>query len=202
MRAGHWDDRLENTAAPDRRKRVKARARGADTPPESLSGQPPLPVAPSLPAPASTGTITRRTAPRLVDHLDSPFWVLVSGLLLGLSFPPLPTFPLALVALVPLLVRWSRTSNGWMLLREAYSVFLLMTAVAGHWVLFHQDTLTALFSGLGLLLLPLPMSLAVAASSHIRRRFGMVVGFVALVSFALAAEYFVTHGPVRLPWLL
>lgn len=128
--------------------------------------------------------------------------MLVGGLLLGLAFPPLPAFPLALVALVPLLVRWSRAQRGWMLFREAYSAFLLMTAVAGHWVLFHQDTLTALVSGVGLLLLPLPLSLAVAGSGVLRRRYGQAAGALALVAFALTAEFIVTHGPIRLPWLL
>ncbi len=139
---------------------------------------------------------------RFVDQFNGSAWVLISGVLLGLSFPPFPLWWLAYVALVPLLVRWSRLPLGWMLLREAYSTFLIMAAIAGHWVLFHERALTALTSGLGLLLLPVPMTLPVVASALAKRRFGFEVGFVVLVSFWLAMEYAMAHGPVALPWLL
>ncbi len=139
---------------------------------------------------------------RFIDQFSGSVWVLLSGVMLGLSFPPFPTWWLAYVALVPLLVRWSRLPLGWMLLREAYSAFLIMAAIAGHWVLFHEQVLTALTSGLGLLLLPVPMTLPVVASGLAKRRFGFKAGFVVLVAFWLAMEYAMTHGPVALPWLL
>lgn len=139
---------------------------------------------------------------RFIDQFNGSIWVLVSGVMLGLSFPPFPTWWLAYVALVPLIARWSRLPLGWMLLREAYSTFLIMAAIAGHWVLFHEQVLTALTSGLGLLLLPVPMTLPIVASGLAKRRFGFKVGFVVLVAFWLAMEYAMTHGPVALPWLL
>lgn len=139
---------------------------------------------------------------RFIDQFSGSIWVLISGVMLGLSFPPFPFWWLAYVALVPLLVRWSRLPLGWMLLREAYSTFLIMAAIAGHWVLFHEQALTALTSGLGLLLLPVPMTLPVVAAGLAKRRFGFQIGFVVLVSFWLAMEYVMTHGPVALPWLL
>ncbi len=139
---------------------------------------------------------------RFIDDVNSPFWILGSGLLLGFSFPPFPTYMLAYVALVPLLIRWSRLPLGWMLLREAYSTFLVMTAIAGHWVLFHENALTALTSGLGLLLLPVPFTLPVVAAAVVKRRFGFKVSFVVLVSVWLTVEYTMAHGPAALPWLL
>ncbi len=139
---------------------------------------------------------------RFVDQFSGSIWVLISGMMLGLSFPPFPLWWLAYVALVPLLVRWSRMPLGWMLLREAYSAFLVMAAIAGHWVLFHEHVLTALTSGLGLLLLPVPMTLPVVAAALAKQRFGFGFGFAVLVSSWLAMEYAMTHGPVALPWLL
>ncbi len=156
-----------------------------------------------LPPPIACDIAVTALAPRRFnDDFNSPFWVLGSGLMLGFSFPPFPTYMLAYVALVPLLIRWSRLPLGWMLLREAYSTFLVMTAIAGHWVLFHENALTALTSGLGLLLLPVPMTLPVVASALAKRRFGFKIGFVVLVSFWLAMEYVLAHGPGALPWLL
>jgi apolipoprotein N-acyltransferase len=139
---------------------------------------------------------------RFIDDFHAPFWVLVAGVLLGFSFPPSPFYGLAYVALVPLLIRWSRLPLGWMLLREAYSTFLIMTALAGHWVLLHESALTALASGLGLLLVPVPMTIPVVASALVKRRFGFEIGFVVLVIFWLAMEYIMSHGPGALPWLL
>ena len=140
--------------------------------------------------------------PRLADQYNSPFWVLISGVLLGLSFPPFPLYGLAWVALVPILIRWSRLPLGWMLLRETYSTFLVMAAIAGHWVLFHEQALTALTSGLGMLLIPLPMTAPIILSALIKRRFGLMVGFVALVAMWLSMEFLMTHSPAALPWLL
>ncbi|MEP0545861.1 MAG: apolipoprotein N-acyltransferase [Rhodothermales bacterium] len=146
--------------------------------------------------------MTALTPRRPIDDFNSPFWILGSGLLLGFSFPPFPTYMLAYVALVPLLIRWSRLPLGWMLLREAYSTFLVMTAIAGHWVLFHENALTALTSGLGLLLIPVPFTLPVVAAAVVKRRFGFKVSFVVLVSSWLAVEYGLSHGPGAMPWLL
>ena len=146
--------------------------------------------------------MVQRATPRLADQYNSPFWVLVSGVALGLSFPPFPLYGLAWVALVPLLIRWSRLPLGWMLLRETYSTFLVMAAIAGHWVLFHEQALTALTSGLGLLLVPLPMTVPFILSALVKRRFGVKVGFAALVAMWLGLEFVVTHGPAALPWLL
>ena len=146
--------------------------------------------------------VTALTPHRFVDDINSPFWILGSGLMLGFSFPPYPTYMLAYVALVPLLIRWSRLPLGWMMLREAYSTFLVMTAIAGHWVLFHENALTALTSGLGLLLIPIPFTLPVVAAAVCKRRFSFKVSFIVLVSFWLAVEYVMAHGPGALPWLL
>jgi apolipoprotein N-acyltransferase len=146
--------------------------------------------------------VTALASRRFIDDLHAPFWVLVSGVLLGFSFPPSPFYGLAYVALVPLIIRWSRLPLGWMLLRESYSTFLVMTAIAGHWVLLHESALTALASGLGLLLLPVPMTLPFVASALLKRRFGVRVGFVSLVAFWLVVEYVLSHGPGAIPWLL
>ncbi|HYE96091.1 MAG TPA: apolipoprotein N-acyltransferase [Rubricoccaceae bacterium] len=139
---------------------------------------------------------------RLLYRFDHPRWAMGSGILLALSLPPLGLYPLAWVALVPLLVRWSYERPGWSLLREAYAAFLLTSSIMGFWVLFHEFTLTALLSGLGLLLLPLPFAVAVLAAGFIRARFGLGAGLLAFVSFLLTAEFLLMHGPFAVPWLL
>jgi apolipoprotein N-acyltransferase len=140
--------------------------------------------------------------PTLFSRLDTPTRAMAAGVLLALSMPPLGLYPLAWIALVPLLVRWERLQHGWTLFREAYVAFLFMAVGAGFWALFHESMRAALFAGLGLLLLPLPHAAAFALSTLVRRRFGVPAGLLALACNVLAAEYLVAHLPGGFPWLL
>lgn len=123
-------------------------------------------------------------------------------MLLGLSFPPFPFWPAALIALVPMLARWSRKPAPWMLFRETFSAFLIFAAISGYWVLFHADMLKALLLGVGVMVLPLLMALPVVGSALIARRFGTPLGILALVASWLALELLLVYGPIPVPWLL
>lgn len=123
-------------------------------------------------------------------------------MLLGLSFPPFPFYGLALVALVPLIARWSRLPAPGVLFRETYSAFLIFAVLSGYWVLLHSDMLTALLLGLGILTIPLLHALPVVGSSYVARRFGLAVGLPTLLLGWLGLEYVLSHSPMALPWLL
>ncbi|NNF56651.1 MAG: apolipoprotein N-acyltransferase [Rhodothermaceae bacterium] len=116
--------------------------------------------------------------------------------------PPFGLYPLAWIALIPLLARWSSVRHPWTLVRETYATLLLMAAIAGFWVLLHRAMPAALLSGLGLLLAPLPHVGAFVLSAQLRKRFGLLAGLGALLTGVLAAEYLVAHSPFGLPWLL
>lgn len=143
-----------------------------------------------------------RSANPLLARLSHPIWAMVSGVLLGISMPPYGLYPLAWFALVPLLVRWSLLKHPLTVLRESYSVFLLMGVIAGFWVLLHTSITAALLSGLGLLLIPLPHAIAFTLAMLARKRFGLSVGLIALVVNVLAVEFLVSHGPYAFPWIL
>ncbi|WP_457653228.1 apolipoprotein N-acyltransferase [Rhodocaloribacter sp.] len=127
---------------------------------------------------------------------------LLTGLLLGLSFPPLPFPFLAWVAFVPLLRRWDDAPPGSRMLLEAYLAFLITYAVAFFWPLFHALPQTVLASITPLLALPLVMALPVGASALVRRRLGRGPGLVALVAFFLVTEGALSRGPFAFPWSL
>ncbi len=127
---------------------------------------------------------------------------LLTGLALGLSFPPLPFPFLAWVAFVPLLRRWDRAPSGSRMLLEAYPAFLLTYAVAFSWPLFHALPEAALVSVTPLLALPLIMALPVGASALVRRRLGRGAGLTALVVFFLVMEGALSRGPFAFPWSL
>ena len=130
-----------------------------------------------------------------------PSWPLITGVLIGLSFPPYGLYVLAFVALVPLLIRWSRTTSLLAFTAEVYSAFLLAFALSGYWVLFHEARWAALLSGLSLLALPLPLVVPIVLSAVVRRRSGMVRGFAVLVTGALAVEFALSTGPLATPWM-
>jgi apolipoprotein N-acyltransferase len=139
---------------------------------------------------------------RFIDRLAGPGWVIITGLLLALAFPPFPFHGLALIALVPLIARWSRQPSLGTLFRESYAAFLLFTGLTGYWVLFHANMLKALMLGAGLLVLPAIMALPVVAAALVARRLGGTIGLAALVAGWLSLEFLLTHGPLPVPWLL
>jgi len=89
-----------------------------------------------------------------------------------------------------------------MVLLEAYLTFLLTFAVAFFWPLCHELPGAALASLGGLLLLPLFMASPFGASVFVRRRWGIMTGFIALTSFYLVMEGGLSRGPFAFPWPL
>lgn len=144
--------------------------------------------------------LPRRRDPSLARSASSFFHPLLSGVILGLSFPPYPFSMLAWGALVPLLLRWTRLRSAGRMLAEAYAGFGVACAVTFYWVLLHDISEAALASLGGLLLIPLLMALPFAASVPLRRYWGPVAGFAALNAFYLSMEWSLSHGPFAFPW--
>lgn len=127
---------------------------------------------------------------------------MLTGLLLGLSFPPLPLPYLAWFGLVPLIVRWTRAYDPYRFITETYLAFLLMHLVAMHWVAFHTMGSVALLSVIALLVLPIPPALAIGLSLWVRTKLGSVMGLVALVLMFVGYEYVMARGAAAFVWLL
>jgi len=136
-----------------------------------------------------------------LDRLDRIGWSLAAGVMLALSYPPAGLYPLAWVALVPLIVRWARAHRSAHLAAEVYAAFLIVAAVTGGGAVLHPYADQALFAGLGLLVLPLPFALAFGLAGVVRARLGLVVGTASLVANLLAAEAISGFGLAGLPWL-
>lgn len=136
--------------------------------------------------------------------MATPAWLLLllSGVALGVSFPPYPLPPLAWVALVPLLLRWATASSAGRMLAEAYACLGIACGVAFYWVLLHEIPSAALASLGGLILFPFLLALPFAASIPFRKRWSLGPGFAALVVFYLAVEWGISHGPLAFPWPL
>ncbi len=143
----------------------------------------------------------RESNPTL-DRFSRPAWSLAAGVLLGLSLPPVGLSALAWVALVPLLARWATARTVGHVARDTYAALLLTSAIVFGWVLLHPFAGKALLSGLGLLLLPLPLVGAFTLSALVRLRLGFTAGVAALFTGVLGTEWLLTQGNAPFPWLL
>ena len=125
-----------------------------------------------------------------------------SGVLLGLSFPPVGLYGLAWVALVPLLGRLRAVGSARQAGIEAYAAFLTTYALAFSWPLAHALPQTALLSLAPLLLLPVALALPFALTSFVQNRLGAQLGGTFFVAAYLVAEGTLSRGPLAFPWSL
>ncbi len=126
----------------------------------------------------------------------------VSGILLGLSFPPFPFPYFAWFAFVPLLLGWNGTSDGRRAFLDAYLALLMTFAVAFQWPLFHEMTATALLSLPPLLVIPMWMAAPFGIAHMVCRRFGLPLALCVWVALMILAEYGLRAGPLAFPWTL
>ena len=125
---------------------------------------------------------------------------LAGGVALGLSFPPFGLYPLAWVALVPLVLRLRAATSAREVGVEAYAAFLATYAVAFSWPLAHALPQTAFLSLAPLLLLPLAMALPFALAVPVRRRLGVRWGWCFLIATYGVMEGLLSRGPLAFPW--
>ncbi|MEO1572067.1 MAG: apolipoprotein N-acyltransferase [Bacteroidota bacterium] len=130
----------------------------------------------------------------------APVWMLLSGVLMGLSLPPAGLYPLAWLALVPLVVRWLHSPSPWLSFGDAYAAFLAMSVVGGYWSLLHEEPAQAMSAGVLLLVLPSLMGLPFMLGWVVRQRVGPVLGFAALAASALVMEHVIGGWAIPLPW--
>ena len=128
----------------------------------------------------------------------------LSGLLLGLSFPPFPfPFPLlAWIALVPLLIEWQRRTEARRAFLDAYVALLVTFAVAFHWPLLHEMPSTALLSLPPLLLIPMWMAVPFGVAHVLYLRTGLRTALLAWAGMMILAEFALRAGPFAFPWTL
>ncbi len=129
---------------------------------------------------------------------------LLSGALLGLSFPPIPLGILACVGLIPLLVVLSETPRVWPSLRYGYIAMLVFHAITISWTGGYShgnDTYMMIAGGVTILLHPLfywvPLSVYVA----VKRRLGERAALIALPFVWVAYEYLHSLSEWSFPWL-
>ncbi len=125
----------------------------------------------------------------------------LSGLLLGLSFPPGPIPGLVLIALGPLLFALEQTRTPLQALLAGATATLLWVGLTLHWALRHAVPVAAFASAVGLLCLALLMALPAAVAKAVQLRRGRTAALVTFVLSWMALEALLTYGPLPFPWL-
>lgn len=128
--------------------------------------------------------------------------MLLSGVALGFSFPPFPSYVLGWIALVPLLLRWMCADSARRFYLEAFGTWGIAALISFSWPLLHPKPVTALASLGGMITLCLIAAIPLGAAVPIRRKFGLLPGLAAFVAFTLAVEWGLQHGPLAFPWML
>ncbi|MGA7306946.1 MAG: apolipoprotein N-acyltransferase [Rhodothermales bacterium] len=126
----------------------------------------------------------------------------VSGVFMGLSFPPFPLGFLAWFALAPLLIRLSGGISWREVVAESTTASFIMIVLAGYWVVMHPVASARNASLAGLVALSLTASIPFwlfgigTGRKPMAMRFGLFFGVSAIV------EYAQFHTEIGFPWLI
>ena len=126
---------------------------------------------------------------------------IVGGVCLGLSYPPIGLVPLGWIALAPAFVGVVRSDrreafvNAWLL-------YLACFSIAFYWPLFHVRTDTSLISALAWLALTMLHAVPFGVGAVWSERINGTSGIWITGAMVLIFEWFLTEGPVPMPWSL
>jgi len=131
-------------------------------------------------------------------------WVVLGGILLGLSFPPVGWYLFAWVSFIPLFrvcIRFS-TRETFIL---AWIFHVSFVAVAFHWPVLHLRLDTALISLVAMVALTMLLSVPFAVAAAVMRRGptnkGKIAGMILAGFLVFILDLILQVGPVPMPWL-
>ena len=127
-----------------------------------------------------------------------------SGILLGLSFPPLQFGLLACVGLVPLFVLLDRVESYPRALRYSYVVFLLFNLITLYWVggfAHGKDAFLMLAGGALLIAHPVFFLVPIVAYFFVNKNLGVSIALISIPFIWVGFEWLHSLGEVGFPWL-
>jgi apolipoprotein N-acyltransferase len=128
----------------------------------------------------------------------------LSGVLLAMSFPPIPTGVTAFVALVPLLLLLERIEGTKRVFRYAYVCFLVMSAGATWWISgwWGSDPWLKAAGVATNFVHPVLFTVPVLIYAFVRKRRGTGTALVALPFIWTAWEWLAQAPELSFPWLM
>ena len=128
----------------------------------------------------------------------------LAGVLLGISFPPLPFYSLAYVAFVPFFFLMERMKSYGQMTRYAYVFAFVFHCITLYWTggFTHMEDPYLMVAGALLLLLhPFFYVLIILCSYFVRKLLGPIWGLVSFVFIWVAYEYSHSLSELSFPWL-
>jgi len=129
---------------------------------------------------------------------------LFSGILLGLSFPPLPTAMFAYIGFIPFFIMISRLEGVMRPLRYSYVMLFVFNAISLYWVggFTHGRDPYLMLAGAGLMIgHPFFFFLPIAAALLVRKSWGERWMLVTFPIFWIGFEYWHSLGDIAFPWI-
>jgi len=144
------------------------------------------------------------SAPPLVSVWHRLLLAVLSGAMLGFSFPPSPLYSLAYVGLVPFFLLVETLDGVWKILRYSYVMLLVFHIITLYWTggFTHGHDGWMMAAGGALLVVnPLFYWLPIFLFLLIRRRFGFLAGLLSFPFLWVAYEYSHSLSEFSFPWI-
>ena len=129
---------------------------------------------------------------------------MLSGLLLGISFPPVPTGVSAFVGFIPFLFVMESANGAWRAFKYAYLTFLVFNLTTIYWISgFGGDDIWLMISGFVVNLFH-PILFCIPATIYylIRKKFGSLQGLIAFQFIWVTYEWLAQLPDLSFPWLM
>ncbi|MBI1807536.1 MAG: apolipoprotein N-acyltransferase [Ignavibacteria bacterium] len=132
------------------------------------------------------------------------FLATLSGVMLGCSFPPIPSGILAVCCFVPFLILFDSLIEYGEVVRYSYLTFFIFNVIALYWTggfTHAKDIYLMLAGGMLLLVHPFFFSVPIVALMFIRRHLGIGVALMAFPLVWVSFEYLHSLFEIGFPWL-
>lgn len=129
----------------------------------------------------------------------------ISGIMLGLSFPPFETGVLAVAAFIPFLILFDDIDGYRESFLFSYVTFFVFNLITVYWAggFTHGKDLYLMAAGAMLIIVhPVFFSIPVLVWTAFRRQFGFKPALFALPFIWVAFEFIHAHSEVSFPWLI
>jgi apolipoprotein N-acyltransferase len=133
-------------------------------------------------------------------------WILsiVSGILLGFSYPPSPLYSLAYVAFIPFLVVFTHETSYLKFFGKTYLFLSVLHIITLYWTggfVVGKDMWMMIAGAAVLIVHPFFFLPSIMTSFWIKKKMGLIYGLVAFALFWISFEYWHSMGEYSFPWI-
>ncbi len=128
---------------------------------------------------------------------------ILSGILLGLSFPPSPFYTLAYVAFIPFFFLFVQLDSYWRLSFYSYIFLFVFHLVTAYWIggfIVGKDIWMMIAGAAFLLIHPFFFLPFILLSFYVKQKMGILFGLISFALFWVSFEYIHSLGEYSFPW--